>query len=103
MAGAITEMFARGAGCCASGHVSGVNAFVAAAFRERRGVGRERWGFHMLRYALLFAIISIVAGFLGFSGISAASAGIARIFFFIAIVIFLVFLLLAVTGVKLLS
>jgi uncharacterized membrane protein YtjA (UPF0391 family) len=57
----------------------------------------------MLRYAILFAIISIIAGVLGFSGISAATAGIARIFFFIAIVIFLLFLILAVTGVNLLS
>jgi uncharacterized membrane protein YtjA (UPF0391 family) len=56
---------------------------------------------HMLRYALLFAIISIVAGFLGFSGISAATAGIAKICFFIAIVVFLIFLLLAITGVNL--
>ena len=57
----------------------------------------------MLRYALLFALISIVAGILGFSGISAATAGIAKIFFFIAIAIFLLFVILAITGINLLS
>ena len=44
----------------------------------------------MLRLALLFLLISLVAGLLGFTGISIAAAGVARILFFIAIVIFLV-------------
>ena len=48
----------------------------------------------MLRWALLFFIVSIVAGFLGFSGIAVATSGIAKILFFIAIAIFLVFLVL---------
>ncbi len=46
----------------------------------------------MLRWALLFFIVSIVAGFLGFSGVAVATAGIAKILFFIAVAIFLVFL-----------
>jgi uncharacterized membrane protein YtjA (UPF0391 family) len=52
----------------------------------------------MLRWALLFFIISIVAGLLGFTGISAASAGIAKILFgiFIVITIILVIAALAV-------
>ena len=48
----------------------------------------------MLRWALLFFIVSIVAGFLGFSGVAVATAGIAKILFFIAVAIFLVFLVL---------
>ncbi len=40
----------------------------------------------MLRLALLFLVISIVAGILGFTGISAAAGGIARILFIIFIV-----------------
>ena len=48
----------------------------------------------MLRLALLFFIISVVAGVLGFGGISAAAGGIARILFFVVIVIFLAFLVL---------
>jgi uncharacterized membrane protein YtjA (UPF0391 family) len=49
----------------------------------------------MLRLALLFLVISIVAAVIGFGGVAAASADIARILFFIAIVIFVVLL---VTG-----
>jgi uncharacterized membrane protein YtjA (UPF0391 family) len=46
----------------------------------------------MLRLALFFLVVSLVAALFGFTGISAASADIARILFFIAIVIFLVLL-----------
>jgi uncharacterized membrane protein YtjA (UPF0391 family) len=49
----------------------------------------------MLRYALLFFVISLIAGLFGFTGISAATAGIARICFFIAVVVFLAFLVLS--------
>ena len=46
----------------------------------------------MLRLALFFLVVSLVAALFGFGGISAASADIARILFFIAIVIFVVLL-----------
>jgi uncharacterized membrane protein YtjA (UPF0391 family) len=49
----------------------------------------------MLKWALIFFIVSIIAGVFGFTGISAATAGIARILFFLFIVIFLVFLVLS--------
>ena len=49
----------------------------------------------MLKWALIFLVISLVAGFLGFSGVSAATATIARVLFGIALVIFLIFLILA--------
>jgi uncharacterized membrane protein YtjA (UPF0391 family) len=49
----------------------------------------------MLKWALIFFVISLIAGFFGFSGVSAASASIARILFGIALVIFVVFLVLA--------
>ena len=45
----------------------------------------------MLRLALFFLVVSLIAALFGFTGISAASAGVAKILFFIAIVIFLVF------------
>ncbi len=41
----------------------------------------------MLKWALIFLVISVVAGLFGFTGISAAAGGIARVLFFIAIVI----------------
>ena len=46
----------------------------------------------MLRLALFFLVVSIIAAIFGFGGIASASADIARILFFIAIVIFVVLL-----------
>jgi uncharacterized membrane protein YtjA (UPF0391 family) len=46
----------------------------------------------MLRLAIFFLVVSLVAALFGFGGIAAASADIARILFFIFIVIFLVLL-----------
>ena len=50
----------------------------------------------MLKWALIFAIVAIVAGALGFGGIAGAAAGIAKLLFFIAVVGFLLFLALGV-------
>jgi uncharacterized membrane protein YtjA (UPF0391 family) len=46
----------------------------------------------MLRLALFFLVISLIAALFGFGGIAAAAADIARILFFIFIVIFLALL-----------
>jgi uncharacterized membrane protein YtjA (UPF0391 family) len=51
----------------------------------------------ILKWALIFLLISIVAGVLGFTGISAASADIARFLFYVFVVIFLVLLILGLT------
>jgi uncharacterized membrane protein YtjA (UPF0391 family) len=48
----------------------------------------------MLKWALIFLVISIIAGFFGFGRVSSASAGIAKVLFAIAIAIFLIFLVL---------
>jgi uncharacterized membrane protein YtjA (UPF0391 family) len=37
----------------------------------------------MLRWAVIFLVIAIIAGIFGFGGISEASAGIAKVIFFI--------------------
>jgi uncharacterized membrane protein YtjA (UPF0391 family) len=47
----------------------------------------------MLRLALLFLVISLIAALFGFGGISAAAADIARILFFVTIVVFLALLI----------
>jgi uncharacterized membrane protein YtjA (UPF0391 family) len=47
----------------------------------------------MLRWALAFFIIALIAAVLGFGGIAVAAAGIAKILFFIFLVLFLVALL----------
>ena len=48
----------------------------------------------ILKWALFFFIISIIAALFGFTGIAAAAAGIAKILFFIFIVICVIFLVL---------
>jgi len=52
----------------------------------------------MLKWALIFFIISIVAAIFGFGGIAAGAATIAKLLFFIAIAIFLVFLIMGLVA-----
>jgi uncharacterized membrane protein YtjA (UPF0391 family) len=47
----------------------------------------------MLRWALAFFVIALVAAVLGFGGIAVAAAGIAKLLFFVFLVLFLVALL----------
>ncbi len=49
----------------------------------------------MLKWALFFFVISIVAGLFGFTGISAAAGGIAKILFFIFVALFVILLAVA--------
>jgi uncharacterized membrane protein YtjA (UPF0391 family) len=56
--------------------------------------GNERRGDKMLKLALFFFIVSIIAGVFGFTGISVAAAGIAKVLFFIFLVAFVVLLVL---------
>ena len=44
----------------------------------------------MLRWALAFFIVALIAALFGFGGIAVAAAGIAKILFFIFIVLFLI-------------
>lgn len=44
----------------------------------------------MLRWALLFLLIALVAAAFGFGGLASAAAGVAKVLFFIAIGIFAV-------------
>lgn len=53
----------------------------------------------MLKYAIIFAIISLIAGALGFGGIAAGSAGIAKILFGLFLILALIFVVLAALGV----
>ncbi len=47
----------------------------------------------MLRYAVIFFIVAIIAGVFGFGGIAEGASDIARILFYIFIVLFLVSLI----------
>jgi uncharacterized membrane protein YtjA (UPF0391 family) len=69
--------------------------FVGAADPAAR---RLEWrAMTILKWALIFFVVSIVAGILGFTGVSAASADVARFLFYVFIVIFLVLLILGLT------
>ncbi|HEY7577777.1 MAG TPA: DUF1328 domain-containing protein [Acetobacteraceae bacterium] len=46
----------------------------------------------MLRWALFFLVIAIIAAIFGFGGIASAAVGIAKVLFFIFIVVFIVLL-----------
>ena len=52
----------------------------------------------MLRWALFFFVISVVAGIFGFTGISVAAAGVARVLFYVAVAVFLIFLVIALAA-----
>jgi uncharacterized membrane protein YtjA (UPF0391 family) len=57
----------------------------------------EEWPMTILRWALIFFLVSLVAGLFGFTDISAASADVARFLFYVFVVIFLVLLILGLT------
>jgi uncharacterized membrane protein YtjA (UPF0391 family) len=52
----------------------------------------------MLRYALIFLVVAIIAAVFGFGGISSDAAWIAKILFFIFLVLFVVMLVLGRKG-----
>ena len=54
----------------------------------------------MLRRAILFLVIGLVAGLLGFTSVAGASIAIAKTLFFIFMVIFLVLLIAGLTMVR---
>jgi uncharacterized membrane protein YtjA (UPF0391 family) len=54
----------------------------------------------MLRWAVIFFIIAIIAGIFGFGGIASESAGIAKILFTIFLIIFVVTLILGLAAGK---
>ena len=47
----------------------------------------------MLRWALIFFVVSIVAAFFGFGGIASAAAGIAKVLFFVFVALFVITLI----------
>jgi len=50
----------------------------------------------MLKWALIFFVISVVAGILGFTGVASTTRTIAKVLFFIALAIFLIVLVFGV-------
>jgi uncharacterized membrane protein YtjA (UPF0391 family) len=54
----------------------------------------------MLRWAITFLIIGLVAALFGFTGIAGASFAIAKIFAFLFLALFLILLILGMTGAR---
>jgi len=54
----------------------------------------------MLRLALLFLILGLIAGALGFTTVAGASIAVAKLLFFIFVAIFLIFLVLGLTAAR---
>jgi uncharacterized membrane protein YtjA (UPF0391 family) len=54
----------------------------------------------MLRWALGFLIVAIIAAVLGFGGIASASAGIAKVLFFIFLVGFVITLVIGLAAAR---
>jgi len=54
----------------------------------------------MLKWALVFLVLGLVAGVLGFTAIAGASIAIAKFLFFIFIAVFVVLLILGMTAVR---
>jgi uncharacterized membrane protein YtjA (UPF0391 family) len=52
----------------------------------------------MLRWALIFLVVAIVAGIFGFAGIMMAAAGIAKLLFYLFLVLFLVSLVMGLVS-----
>ena len=55
---------------------------------------------HMLRWAILFLILGLIAGVFGFTTIAGASIAIAKLLFFLFVAIFLIFLILGLTAAR---
>jgi len=52
---------------------------------------------HMIKWALIFLVVGVIAGVLGFTGVAGASFAVAKLLFFVAILIFVVLLALGLT------
>lgn len=54
----------------------------------------------MIKWAIIFAVIGLVAGLLGFSGLAGAAMGIAKFLFWAAVIIAIILFVLGMTVYK---
>lgn len=50
----------------------------------------------MLKLAIFFFVVSLIAGFLGFTGVASGARSIAKILFFIALTVFIIVVVLGI-------
>jgi uncharacterized membrane protein YtjA (UPF0391 family) len=112
----VRQLFFMGTGlqCIAAGKPSPAQSAsrgAVSSLQEKEGFRNDKglrnlgisvkptsWRSIMLRWAIIFFIVSIVAALFGFTGIAVAAAGIAKILFFIFLIIFIVFLIMGLMG-----
>jgi uncharacterized membrane protein YtjA (UPF0391 family) len=68
----------------------------ASRLQQRPDCAHTRETLAMLKWAIIFFVISLIAGFFGFTNVAAGARGIAKILFFIALAIFLIILVFGV-------
>ncbi len=54
----------------------------------------------VIKWAIIFAVIALVAGALGFTGVAGASMGIAKVLFWLAVIIAVILFVLGLTVYK---
>lgn len=74
-------------------HIPAV-AFALVSGRDRGRSRMKTKGKAMLRYAVAFLVIALVAGLIGFSGLAAGAVSVAKILFLIFLALFFVSLVL---------
>lgn len=57
----------------------------------------------MFKWALIFAVIALIAAVLGFGGVAGVAAGIAKWLFFIGLALVVLFVVLGILGAKKIS
>jgi uncharacterized membrane protein YtjA (UPF0391 family) len=72
------------------------SAFFPRALRASACAALEN---KMLKYAIIFAVISLIAGALGFGGVAAGAAGMAKVLFGLFLILAVIFVVLAALGV----
>jgi len=80
--------------------LGGVACSLDVAYLAETTVGEKT---PMLKWALIFLVISIVAGALGFSGIAQGAATIARVLFGLFLILFILVLIMILTGINVFS
>jgi uncharacterized membrane protein YtjA (UPF0391 family) len=74
-----------------------------SAFYRRKLPAENHLEDTMLRWAIIFFIISLITGVLGFTGISEATAGIAKVLFFIFLIILGIWIILILAGISIVT
>jgi uncharacterized membrane protein YtjA (UPF0391 family) len=78
----------------------GTRQCLSSVFCDAHGRQTElQFGDQMLKYAIIFAVISLIAAAFGFGGVAVGAASIAKILFGLFLILAVIFVVLAALGV----